>query len=192
MTCSSQLPASAWPIIEVSTCNSNVKTIRLSTEGLQRGGSACSKDFAFVFRSGEFWCCKFQAAFISPHVSAQLQADCTLNSFILECPDVADQDLVQFLESLVNGFPINLSPPEFLSFRRLCHSLGNTELICLSFSNHADSDSLGLSNVFSRLHGKSILNSFQVISTKLKMKLTFFPDLISLPLSVLFLVHYFD
>jgi hypothetical protein len=108
------------PMSASGLSSSSIKTIRLSTEGLERAGWISEKDFVFFVGASEFWCSKFQSVFVSPLISAALHEDCTFASYALDCPGVIEDELLKFLENLLRGCPICLSSRDFNPFRRLC------------------------------------------------------------------------
>jgi hypothetical protein len=128
----------------------------LSSRGLERAGSINEKDFAFIGKSRQVECTRFQAAFISPRVHALLEADKTLDSLYVECETRGDDEtqFFEFLQQLLNGMPIDPGVSEADEFFEVAAFLGNTELLDLFLH---DEDPIDKSIVCSGLRKRSVL-----------------------------------
>jgi hypothetical protein len=125
--------------------------IALSTKGLQIANRTSRKDFSFVSGSESFICDRFQAAFLSPHISSLLLNDATIDTFSLTH---ADSRSFEVISGLICGETIVIDDGNFDILNSLIEDVGNSELSQLVLSFVDQKDPLSVTNCISRINRK--------------------------------------
>jgi hypothetical protein len=108
-----------------------MRSVKLSSRGIERGASISERDFAFIGNGFEVQCTKFQAVFISPRVHWLLQQDSTLNSIFLETrtTKLNNKRMSELFEDLIKGSSVSVTQMDLCGLIEIAQFLGNTELL---------------------------------------------------------------
>jgi hypothetical protein len=86
-------------------------------------------DFTFSVVGRSFECPSFIAEFISPTVSRLRRLDPTLAEFVIEIDDPSGSLFFEKILSLARGCPLDITELPLKDVGRICHQLGNQELL---------------------------------------------------------------
>jgi hypothetical protein len=132
-----------------------IKQVKLTMKGLENTASLGISDFTLRLRGQKVECSRFEAAFISPRITAILLQDPTIDEyeieFELDSAQEFDSECVKSLISLARNGSFEVTESNFDFVKRIATSLGNSEL-CESLGEFiSEGGAVDASNVVERL-----------------------------------------
>jgi hypothetical protein len=124
-------------------------------KGLENAASLMINDFALLLRDDKFQCSRFEAAFLSPRITAALLQDPTMEEYEIGVEAGSDEefasDSVASLISLSRNGSLELTESNFASVKRIAKSLGNSELCEALWGFKIEGEDVSHLNVVDRL-----------------------------------------
>ena len=128
------------------------REFRLSAEGLRQAADAEVKDFTFIVGKTEYKCNRFQACFFSRRVARLVQADKTVDHFVIEHED--KDKCFNDVMVLMNGGSIRVTASNIALLEFCARELENDELLAAT-CRFRYGNKFTLSDVAGRIYAKS-------------------------------------